>query len=95
MKSLSRTEKKYRFFILAEKCSKFTVKRITPNEIKIKLGVFFTTSKGRKVKMMLNKNYNNTNLCILVRSGRDYDSDYEIYNFIIKNENLKKKLENT
>ena len=25
--------------------------------------------------MMLNKNYKNANLCILVRSGRDYDSD--------------------
>lgn len=81
MKSLSRTEKEYRFFIQEEKSSKFTVKRIAPNEIKMKLGVFFTTSKGRKVKMMLSKSYNNTNLCILVRSGRDYDSDYENLQF--------------
>ena len=31
--------------------------------------------------MMLNKNYKNANLCILVRSGRDYDSDYENLQF--------------
>ena len=31
--------------------------------------------------MMLNKNYNNANLCILVRSGRDCDSDYEKLQF--------------
>ena len=41
MKSPSRTEKKYRFFIQEEKCSKFTVKRVAPNKIKIKLGVSY------------------------------------------------------
>ena len=30
---------------------------------------------------MRNKNYNDANLCILVRSGRDYDSDYENLQF--------------
>ena len=45
MKRPSRTEKKSRFFIQEEKCSKFTVKRIAPNEIKIKLGVFLQQVK--------------------------------------------------
>ena len=31
--------------------------------------------------MMLKKKYKNANLCILVRSGRDYDSDYENLQF--------------
>ena len=31
--------------------------------------------------MMLNKNYNNAYLCLLVRSGLDYDSDYENLQF--------------
>ena len=45
MKSPSRTEKKYRFFIQEEKCSKFTVKHIVPNKIKSKLGVFLQQVK--------------------------------------------------
>ena len=41
MKRPSRTEKKYMFFIQKEKCLKFAVKRIAPNKMKIKLGVFY------------------------------------------------------